>query len=405
MTELSLWELRKGLATAAADDPEQPPHARAFATWVQHDRLAQSPLLVTLAREAAMVDGPARMTAHAAVLGYAANLEPEFGVPFAESLNWLRQRQYFAAGRPATFEVDGLGLLGVAVGICRVEDSTQSSARMWLEEIVKRSLSLQGERDWNASLMAAALDIGGSKPSVTAMDSVSDDLRTALAARHLMPTTAASRATAWDIISGLAGSADGMTRAAAQLASLVYMLRDASTLRFGSTSVDDVIRLLDGVTRSMRRWAWEDSPRSPRSAVARWAIDNEYHVQDMLWGILAPIFPDLDDEEWLKSLGQHHPRADLAIPSLELIIEVKFLRPGGKSVFTSVIQEIAADASTYLQEGSGYQRIVGFVWDDAARTEEHAELRQGLMRIRGVRDAIVLPRPSKMKRDVGPDEK
>jgi hypothetical protein len=127
-------------------------------------------------------------------------------------------------------------------------------------------------------------------------------------------------------------------------------------------------------------------------------IDNEYHVQNMLWVILAPIFPDLDDEEWLKSLGQHHPRADLAIPSLRVIIEVKFARENGK--FSDIIQEVAADASTYLQNGSGYTSMVAFVWDDAARTEEHAELRQGLVRIRGVSDAIVLPRPRKMDRSL-----
>src|ERR1700730_1773369 len=89
----------------------------------------------------------------------------------------------------------------------------------------------------------------------------------------------------------------------------------------------------EGVTRSMRRWSWDDVPRTRNSVAARWDIGNEYQVQDMLWAILAPIFPDVDDEEWLKSLGQHRPRTDLAIPSLELIVEGKFLRPGGKSMF------------------------------------------------------------------------
>ena len=70
----------------------------------------------------------------------------------------------------------------------------------------------------------------------------------------------------------------------------------------------------------------------------------------------------------------------------------------GKSAFSTVIQEVATDASTYLQEGSGYRYLVAFVWDDEARTEEHAELRKGLMQIRGVEDAIILSRPSKMKR-------
>jgi hypothetical protein len=119
----------------------------------------------------------------------------------------------------------------------------------------------------------------------------------------------------------------------------------------------------------------------------------------MLWAVMAPVFPDLDDEEWLKSLGQHHPRADLAIPSLRVIIEVKFARKDGKS-FSDLIQEVAADASTYLQDGSGYTSIIAFIWDDAARTEEHAELRQGLLRIRGVVDAIVLSRPQKMDRSL-----
>jgi hypothetical protein len=82
---------------------------------------------------------------------------------------------------------------------------------------------------------------------------------------------------------------------------------------------------------------------------------------------------------------------------LRLIVEVKFMR-GGKAQFPKVIQEVAADAGTYLQEGSGYQHIVAFVWDDEARTEEHAELRDGLLRIRGVSDAIILPRAAKMRR-------
>jgi len=393
VTDVSLWDLRRSLAAAASDDVGQPPHARAFAAWIQSVRMEQVPLFGHLATEAAAANGPALQTVHAAVLGYAFNLDSAFNAPFIAALEWLRQRQYFAPGRPLTFEVDGLALLGTVAGVAHLKDDERTSARAWLEPLLRRSLGSGRLADWNASLIAAALCIIAQEPGT-----VTDDLRVALAAKSLMPVTAASRATAGDIILGLVGSTDGMTRAAAQLAALTYLLRDASTLRLGSASVEDVARLLEGVARSMRRWAWETAPRTSRSSLARWEVANEYHVQDMLWAILAPVFPDLDDEEWLKSLGPHHPRADLAIPSLELIIEVKFMRPGGPSVFSSTIKEVAADASTYLQEGSGYQHIIAFVWDDAARTEEHGELRQGLTRIRGVRDAIILPRPSKMDR-------
>ena len=283
----------------------------------------------------------------------------------------------------------------IAVGIVRLEDGDRTSALAWLNNLLHRSLSSQRKSDWNASLIRAALAVCSNGDA--GVEPAFDDLRTALAAKGLMSSNAASRANAWNLISGLGGPDDGMARAATQLAALVYLLRDASTLRFGSTSVEDVVRVLEGVARSMRRWAWEERPRSARSITARWDIENEYYVQDLLWAVLAPIFPDLDDEEWLKSLGVHHPRADLAIPSLELIIEVKFARSASSSELSSLTQEVAADASTYLQEGSSYKHLVAFVWDNAARTEAHAELRQGLMRLRGVKDAIILPRPAKMR--------
>lgn len=388
-------DLQAGLEKLAADDPTQPPHARAFAAWIQTETLDSVPILRELADKAARTTGPSRQTAHAAVLGYASSLDPSFAPAFQEALTWLRERQYFVPGRPLSFEIDGLALLGVAAGIVRLAPASQEQSRTWLRGLLARSLSSHRPADWNESLISAALailcgDTGGGV--------ISDDLRTALAAKGLIQASRASQQAAGELLLGLTASADGMTRAAAQLAALKFLLRVTSTLNFNAVSIKNVATLLDGVARSMRRWVWEDTPRTRKSASARWDIENEYHVQDMLWAILAPIFPDLDDEEWLKSLGQHHPRGDLAIPSLELIVEVKFLRPGPKSVFSEVIQEVATDASTYLQEGSGYRHIIAFVWDDAARTEEHAELRQGLERIPGVHKAVVLPRPSKMVR-------
>jgi hypothetical protein len=163
--------------------------------------------------------------------------------------------------------------------------------------------------------------------------------------------------------------------------------------------VEDVAKLLSGIAeRSMRRWVWEETGRTKNSAPAKWNVENEYHVQDILWAVLAPVFPDLDDEEWLKSLGQHHPRADLAIPSLKIIIEVKFLRSNRPSALSGLIQEVAADASTYLRDGTNFDHMIPFVWDDTATTEQHSELRQGLLGLRGVRDVVILPRPQRMQR-------
>jgi hypothetical protein len=120
-------------------------------------------------------------------------------------------------------------------------------------------------------------------------------------------------------------------------------------------------------------------------------------VQSLLWAALAPIFPDLDDEEYLASLGQKQPRADLVERSLQLVIEVKFVRAAKQ--FADVIEEVAADASLYFSEGSSYRAMLVFVWDDSARTQEHAELRQGLLRLRNVAGVTVVSRPSHMLRD------
>ena len=354
LTDLDHWSLRRTLSKAAADDATQPLHARGFAAWIQQELPVQTNLLRTLAADAISATGP-RQSSNAALLGYAASLDPDYASPFADGVAWLRERQYFLPGRAPGFEVDGLALLGIAAGLRARESSPDGGARAWLTGLLDKSLQLRRPLDWNEALIAAAAETLG---VYSAANRVSDDLRVALAGKGLLNTNQAARASAWTLIAGLAGSDDGNSRAAAQASALAVLVRDSSTLRTGTSSVTDVANVLTGVAKSMRRWAWESKPRTSRSAIARWVIDNEYHVQDMLWAILAPVFPD------------------------------------------DLIQEVAADASTYLQDGSGYTSILAFVWDDAARTEEHAELRQGLLRIRGVVDAIVLPRPLKMDRSL-----
>lgn len=392
LTDLDHWSLRRTLARAAADDSSQPPQARGFAAWVQQDLPVQLALLKALAGEAAGL-ADQRQSNLVALLGYATTVDASYASGFADGVAWLRQRQYFIAGRAAGFEVNGLALFGVAIGL-RVTADAVGEAIAWLKGLLTQSLQQHRPADWNEALIAAAAEMLGDR---SAVGKIAADLRVALAARGVLTAEPATRAEAWDLIAGLTGSDDGMSRAATQAAALGFLVRESSTLRTGTSSLADVANVLSGLNRSMRRWVWESKPRTPRSAIARWVVDNEYHVQDMLWVVLAPVFPDLDDEEWLKSLGQHHPRADLAIPSLRVIIEVKFARKDGKS-FSELIQEVAADASTYLQDGSGYASIIAFIWDDAARTEDHAELRQGLLRVRGVFDAIVLSRPRKMDR-------
>ena len=106
------------------------------------------------------------------------------------------------------------------------------------------------------------------------------------------------------------------------------------------------------------------------------------------------MFPDLKDEEYFPSIGQKQPRTDLYIPSMKLIIEVKFLR--STDTMTKIIDELASDASLYLSAGTDYSGIIAFVWDDSRRIEEHSLLREGLRRIRGILAAVIVSRPGRM---------
>jgi len=190
----------------------------------------------------------------------------------------------------------------------------------------------------------------------------------------------------------------GPARDAVRFAVFEHVLARRAQITIGAMTRDDVVQLLKNISRSMRLWTYESKKRTPNSAVAQWDVENEYHVQNLLWAILAPVLSDLEDEENLPSIGHKNPRADLGIPSLRTIIEVKFMRNSGQRACAGIIDEIAADCSLYLSKSTQYDNIIAFVWDDCAQTEQHDELKAGLEAIKGVSAAVILPRPSKMKR-------
>jgi hypothetical protein len=398
LSSLNLGLVRKAILDASADDATQPDHFRAFASWILANQQSSIDLLIQFAANAAKVSGPERQSQHAAILGYGLQTTGFHREEFSSAVDWLSKRNYFVADRPPGFECDGISILGVAVGLCALADSESGRWKQWLSSLAARTLSDYDHDEWTKGLISAALALVGDPSFLKSKIFEVADLDVALAAKGLIQSGRDMEEKAWLLVSSLEALKDGFTRAACGLLAFDSILLHTTALRFDGLSVDDVARILNGVQRSMRLWTWDDKPRTPKSVAARWEIENEYHVQNLVWAVLAPLFPDLDDEEWLKSLGHHHPRGDFAIPSLELIVEVKFARDGGKSIFSKLIEEIAADASTYLQSGSGYKHIIVFLWDDLARTEEHSEFKQGVKRLTGVADAIVISRPRKMAR-------
>lgn len=161
-------------------------------------------------------------------------------------------------------------------------------------------------------------------------------------------------------------------------------------------TLDDLLRFLEHIPAGLKRWTWEDSGRTRGAEPVQWQVDNEYHVQNLLYILLAPIFNDIADEVNLQPVGQKNPRIDLYFPSLHTIIEVKYRKDTKKS-FPTLIGEIAEDASLYrVDEIYKDSYIISFLWDCTRSTQEHTKFKEGVLKINGIDGCVVINAPSTM---------
>lgn len=377
----------------------------AFSAWLLRDN---APLLDLTgpARAAAAKSGAQRGYQDVAVLGFAAAagvLERGQEKTLIAGLKWIAGRSPFVEGSPAGFCFDVLALLGIALAAKHAEDGgIKKAVADWMSQFIAECYKMPRMEDWQRCLLAAAQkEVDASPDLALPMGESVADVRVALRARGLLPVDMQDQnrreeENTLKLLKEEKIEEIGAVRAALQVVAYDWVRREIPTYIPGRVTINDVVNLLRRVPAGLRLWTWEAKPRtSGTGAMARkWCIDNEYHVQNLLWFLLAPVFPDLKQEEYTPSVGQIRPRADLAIPSLNLIIEVKFVRQS-KS-FQEIIEEIASDASLYRTKSSIYTSIVAFVWDDSRRTEQHDTLVHGLKQINGVVDAIVVPRPGSM---------
>ena len=160
--------------------------------------------------------------------------------------------------------------------------------------------------------------------------------------------------------------------------------------------LDDLLGFLEHIPTGLKRWTWEDAGRTRGAEPVKWRVENEYHVQNLLYVLLAPIFNDIADEVYLQPVGQKTPRVDLYLPSLHTIIEVKYRKDVKKS-FQALIGEIAEDASLYRVDANYKDvRIVSFLWDCTRATQEHVKFKEGIMKITGLEGCVVVNAPSTM---------
>lgn len=402
VAEILLQDGADALRSRVMSASELSPSDRAFLAWTLHEDTPRDDLAV-LAKTAAINLSTTRSYHDLATMGYAAHalgLTNVLAQALRNGLKWLCGRNPEIAGEPAPFFTDAVALLGLALGARSLQGDEVAAISRWMLGFVPRAAELPAVKSWQRCLFSAALHALGSTKLPIPKDSSIADVRTALRARSVAPgegnreeAEADERLTLGLLKQHITEDLPAV-RAALRLAAFSWIRRSAPVIVPGRVTIQDVVQLLERVPAGLRRWVWEEKGRTKGGEARKWHIDHEYHVQDLLYFLLAPVFSDLKEEEYLPSLGQKQPRTDLFIPSIKLIIEVKFLRQTDR--VTKVIDEVGSDASLYLSAGTEYSGIIAFVWDDSRRNEEHSLLQDGLCQIRGVLGAVIVSRPGSM---------
>lgn len=380
----------------------------AFAAWLVGNTVPG--LSIAGATEAAMkATGAGRTASLVATLGYAASMkdlnEEEIRCLQA-GIEWVIGCEPIVRGTPMPFCMDAVTLGGIVLGAKKC-DPGQDRFESWLRLCREATSDSQGLGEWQEWLIAVLTHgskIGWASKATDGVEGA--EVRVSLGSKGFgsdsdVTSIAEDEEAAITHIMTSSSSGLGISRAALRLAALDWVRRKRATLDVHRVSMQDLANLLRRVPSGLKKWTWEKSPRTKSAADARqWHVENEYHVQNLLWLLLAPLLPDLIDEDSTPKVGPVQPRADIGIPSLRLIVEAKFMRADDAP--KKMIEQIAEDASLYLVSGSKYDRLMPFIWDDSQRTEHHEEMIRGLRQIAGVIDAIIVPRPGSMISTIRP---
>lgn len=406
---LLLKDAREYLVRKATRLAAQAALDEALASWVVPGwQGARAPLQVM--QESASRLASSRDYRDAAIVGYSAarlihereTLPTAFVEGFSDELEWIAGRPWrLSNGNTAPFFSDAPALLGLALG-ARYAGSEVAHAKIveWLHGLLPECCARRGIEEWELCLMAATSQVSGLTSLVPIpIGASSAGARVALRQCKVLPPVSASAADADEkqvlefMLSDPVPEISG-TEAVFLVAAYDWVRRTATITIPGRATIVDVAGLLRGIQASLYRWTWEDKAKTRNSQARQWHIENEYHVQNLLWIILRPMFPDLEDEIYTEPIGSKRPRADLGIPSLRLIIEAKFMRDTASS--QDMIGEIAQDTGLYLTEQFSYDAILPFIWDNVPRPQLHEVMKQGMMKMGGIVDVVIVSRPNIM---------
>lgn len=147
-----------------------------------------------------------------------------------------------------------------------------------------------------------------------------------------------------------------------------------------------LLRVLRGFEPAMERWQ------------LKWIIEDEYHIQAILWLMLRPYFEDIRFEENLPKVGRSGHRYDLGIPSLGKLVEVKYIRK--KEDFQKIVHEVGIDA-VQIKSQAQFREIIVFAFDETCAVENYAWTRKAILGLDTVKEVVIVSAPS-MTRNPSP---
>lgn len=327
------------------------------------------------------------------LLGHAPLLAGTHGKVFQQGIEWLLGRTGASQDGFAAL-VQPVAQLGLLAGLVAVGDAELfAKFAKWFDALLERAAPINA--DWRRELLEQIrIRLQASVRGDASLEMSSAGA--VFATRGLASLKSAdANAFAPELLGRLkALNYSDPEQAAVDLVAYRYLARCELDVNLRAPSLDDIAMVLQRVPAALRRWTWEEQKKTPNSTAQKWAVENEYHFQNLLYAVLAPVFHDLRDEEWLESVGQKKPRADLVLPAVHLVVEVKFWRVNQSP--QELISQIAEDVGLYLKKGSPYRHVLPVIWDQGRRTEQHDYLITGLNQIRDVVSPVIVAQPAFM---------
>jgi hypothetical protein len=190
-----------------------------------------------------------------------------------------------------------------------------------------------------------------------------------------------------------AGAVADTTSLAPSRAAILWSAMQAALVRSIEELVlsrSHVMAMLRRFEDALRRWRWDTG--NVRNPIC-WPITSEREVQDIVWLLLRSVFDDVVDEDTLPKIGHSTYRADFGIPSLRLLVEVKYARAAAD--FKKLEKEIMEDSVAYLAEAHDrYDCILVFIYDQSASGQEHGITTNALRKLPSIEDIVIVSRPS-----------